>query len=325
MFVFLFFIVTLLSTVLSDDTNKTNIAVYWGQNSGGSQKRLSEYCNDDVDIVLLAFLSSFPTNLELNLASLCADKFSSGLSHCKDVADDIKSCQNKGKKIFLSMGGLAGKYGFSDDQQAKDFASTLWNKFGGGQDQERPFDDAIIDGFDLDIEGGNKTGYVALAKTLKSYFQKDNSKSYYLSTSPQCPYPDALVGDVLSQVEVDFAFIQFYNNYCDLGKNFNFETWQNYAQNTSPNKDIKLLVGVLGSQGSGGSGYQEPSQVKQNISKIKTSKNFAGISIWDASSAELNVVDNKNYISQMKGILDDNEGNSNAAKQAKIVASTFIG
>lgn len=238
----------------------------------------------------------------------------------------LRVAKKKGKKFFLSLGGLAGQYGFSDDQQAKDFASTLWNKFGGGKDEERPFDDAIIDGFDLDIESG-KTGYVALSKTLKSYFQKDNSKSYYLSTSPQCPYPEAFIGDVLSQVEVDFAFIQFYNNYCKLGQNFNFKTWQNYAENTSPNKDIKLFVGVLGSQSSGGSGYQDPSQVKGYISKVKADKNFAGISIWDASSAELNVVDGKNYISQMKDILDSNEGNSNTGKEkrATIIASRFIG
>lgn len=106
---------------------------------------------------------------------------------------------------MLSLGGAAGNYGFSSTGDATAFADTLWNKFGNGEDEERPFDDAVVDGFDFDIELGSSTGYPELATALKSKF--DSSKKYYLSASPQCVYPDAHVGPLLEQVPLDFAFI----------------------------------------------------------------------------------------------------------------------
>lgn len=73
---------------------------------------------------------------------------------------DIKTCQDKGKTILMSLGGANGVYGFANDANAEAFADTLWNIFGAGESDTRPFGDAVIDGFDLDIEGGGSTGYV---------------------------------------------------------------------------------------------------------------------------------------------------------------------
>jgi len=127
---------------------------------------------------------------------------------------DIKTCQAAGKKILLSLGGAAGSYGFTSDSQAETFADTVWNLFGGGSSSTRPFDDAIIDGFDLDIEGGSTTGYTAFVNRLQTHYATDSSKSYYISAAPQCPLPDAYLNTVLTTAHVDFIFVQFYNNYC---------------------------------------------------------------------------------------------------------------
>lgn len=72
---------------------------------------------------------------------------------------NIKTCQKKGKTILLPLGGAAGAYGFANDKDAVAFADTLWATFGGGKSESRPFGDAVVDGFDLDIEGGGSTGY----------------------------------------------------------------------------------------------------------------------------------------------------------------------
>jgi len=128
--------------------------------------------------------------------------------------EDIKTCQANGKKILLSLGGAAGSYGFTSDSQAETFADELWNLFGGGTSSTRPFDDAIIDGFDLDIEGGSSTGYTAFITRMRTHYTADTSKSYYISTAPQCPIPDAYLNTVLTTTHVDFIFVQFYNNYC---------------------------------------------------------------------------------------------------------------
>ncbi|KAG7663868.1 uncharacterized protein J8A68_002617 [[Candida] subhashii] len=273
------------ASAFNGDANN-NIAAYWGQNAGGSQQSLGEYCNStSADIIIMSFMNGFP-NLELNFANQCSSTFSDGLLHCSNIGQDIKSCQEEGKLVLLSLGGATGTYGFTSDSDAESFATTMWNKFGGGQDDERPFDDAIVDGFDFDIENQDQTGYVALANQLRQYFNGDSSKKYYLSAAPQCPYPDQSVGDLLSQAEIDFCFIQFYNNYCSVNGQFNWQTWSTYASSTSPNKDIKLYLGLPGSATSAGSGYVGLSEVQSALGSIGDDSSFGGISVWDISSAE---------------------------------------
>lgn len=316
----LFLVATYLVSLAGafDALSKSNVAVYWGQNSYGGQQRLSTYCQSDaVDIVVLAFLYSFPGNLQVDFSNACGDSYSDGLKHCPTIADDIKTCQGLGKKVLLSLGGALGAYGFSSDSQATSFADVLWNKFGGGKDDERPFDDAIVDGFDLDLENNSQTGTVALGKALRSNFAKDKSRTYYLSAAPQCPYPDASVGEFLSGADVDFAFIQFYNNYCALGSNFNWDTWQTFASETSPNKDIKLFLGLPGAQSSAGSGYVTPDTVKKYVDQIKSSNNFGGIMLWDASSGFGNTVDGTPFVQQMKSLLGGSSGLGKAVTQQK--------
>lgn len=269
-----------------------NIAVYWGQNSGGGQQPLATYCaREEVDIVILSFLYGFP-KMMLNFANACENTFTSeGLLHCLNIAEDIKTCQQNGKKVLLLLGGATGVYGFTSDSEATDFADTLWNYFGAGHSGvERPFDDAIVDGFDFDIENQNQVGYPALANALRQKFAEDSLKQYYLAAAPQCPYPDASVGNVLAQLDIDFAFIQFYNNYCSLGPNFNWDTWTDYAANVSPNKNIKLYVGLPGEARSAGTGYHSAADVQAQLPLlVLLSPYFGGFSFWDASLAIANV------------------------------------
>ncbi|KAL6454840.1 CHT1 Chitinase 1 [Candida maltosa Xu316] len=215
------------------------------------------------------------------------------------IGPDIKSCQAQGKIILLSLGGESGSYGFTSDSQATQFASTLWSTFGEGTgSSNRPFGDAVVDGFDFDIENKDQTGYAALATQLRKYFST-GSKPYYLSAAPQCPYPDASVGDLMSQVDLDFAFIQFYNNYCSLDKQFNWNTWSSYAAG----KNIKLYLGLPGSSSSAGSGFVGISTIQSALASIKSSPNFGGISLWDVSSAE-----NGGFLNQINNALSGSGG-----------------
>lgn len=300
----------LLPALAINARSNSNVAVYWGQNSGGSQQRLSYYCDSDaVDIVILSFMHQFPSPIQLNFANACEGTYTAnGILQCQTIAEDIKYCQNKGKTILLSLGGAAGSYGFSDDATAKQFAHTLWDLFGNSKNlatNDRPFYDAVLDGFDFDIENNWSTGYPALANELRTLFQKDTSKNYYLGAAPQCPYPDASVGPLLKQSEIDFVFIQFYNNYCNLGSSsFNWDTWLDYAETDSPNKNIKLFVGVPASSRAAGSGYNDPSAVSQYLtSDILNSKYFGGISMWDVSAGWSNTNSNGNFVENMKAIV----------------------
>lgn len=301
----LFLLLQSLFVFAFDIDSKSNVAVYWGQASAGSQESLATYCqSDDVDIVLLSFLYQYPSSVGLNFASACTSTFSDGLLHCSTIGEDIQTCQSLGKKVFLSLGGAAGSYGFSNDEEAETFATTLWNTFGEGSGkEERPFDDALIDGFDFDIENNNPTGYTALVKKLRNYFSS-GSKNYYISAAPQCFYPDSSVGELLSNGDVDFAFVQFYNNYCNVDKQFNWNTWLNFAQTISPNSNIKLYLGLPGSATAAGSGYiSDLETIKTTVQTISGSENFGGIMLWDASQGFDNKVDGVAYIAHMKNIL----------------------
>ncbi|CAI6666118.1 AAC_HP2_G0037400.mRNA.1.CDS.1 [Saccharomyces cerevisiae] len=294
----------LLPTDAFDSSANTNIAIYWGQNSAGTQESLATYCeSSDADIFLLSFLNQFPT-LGLNFANACSDTFSDGLLHCTQIAEDIETCQSLGKKVLLSLGGASGSYLFSDDSQAETFAQTLWDTFGEGTGaSERPFDSAVVDGFDFDIENNNEVGYSALATKLRTLFA-EGTKQYYLSAAPQCPYPDASVGDLLENADIDFAFIQFYNNYCSVSGQFNWDTWLTYAQTVSPNKNIKLFLGLPGSASAAGSGYiSDTSLLESTIADIASSSSFGGIALWDASQAFSNELNGEPYVEILKNLL----------------------
>ena len=70
----------------------------------------------------------------------------SALLKCDSIGDDIKTCQDAGKAVTLSLGGATGVVGFTSDSEAEEFADTVWNVFLGGSSDTRPFGDAILDG-----------------------------------------------------------------------------------------------------------------------------------------------------------------------------------
>ncbi|KAI5970837.1 CHT2 [Candida margitis] len=316
-------LLALLATSASALAATNSVAVYWGQNGAGGQDRLSTYCADsNIDVVILSFLNDFPDPTNVNFANQCGATYPSGLLHCSAIGEDIKTCQASGKKVLLSLGGAAGTYGFNSVNDATAYADTLWNKFGNGQDEERPFDDAVVDGFDFDIELGSATGYPELATALKSKF--DSSKKYYLSASPQCVYPDAHVGSLLQQVPLDFAFVQFYNNPCSVDGQFNYDTWAEFAS-SSPNPDLKLYVGVPATGNI--AGYVDAATLAKTIAQIKCDKHFAGVSLWDASGAWINTdASGANFAAQVKKVLNDNTCPApSSSSSSSTVSSTTTG
>lgn len=308
-----------------------NTVVYWGSNnyynnpkfvSSMAQGRLNTYCTSDVDIVVLSFLDSFPTSdtesvgFSINFANQCSETFSDGLLHCTQIGEDIKTCQEKGIKVLLSLGGdsTISSYGFTSESQGADFATTLWDYFAEGTSSERPFGDAVVDGFDLDIENGNQVGYVSMVNKLQEYYNS-SSKDFYISAAPQCVYPDDSLSEVLTQSHVDFAFIQFYNNpHCNAnGNGFNYKAWENFASSDAANKDIRLYVGVPAADYAAGSGYIEPSALESLISTCQNSHHFGGVMLWDASVAVSNVINGQSYLSLVNGYLkDESSSNLNA-------------
>lgn len=292
------------------------MVIYWGQNSAGSftnvpseqEKPLRSYCEDSrFDIIVVGFVYLFPsapgnsdpTLPGMNFANHCEVPFNDAnpfvLNCTANVAPDIKFCQQRGKTILLSFGGGIGPYGFNTDAQGITFAETVWNMFLGGSGRIRPFGDAIFDGVDLDIEGGTTVGWTPFVKTLRNYFAT-SSKKYYISSAPQCFFPDRLgpgTGTPLTDAWFDYIWIQFYNNHCGLQSyptaTFNFAQWASSFKNAA-NPNVKLFIGAPASPLAAASGFVPLSTLQKISTAIANTypEIYGGMMVWDTASSDLN-------------------------------------
>ncbi|XP_020571591.1 acidic endochitinase-like [Phalaenopsis equestris] len=265
------FLLALAGLTLTSQAGK--IAIYWGQN--GNEGSLSDTCaSGDYSFVILAFLCSCGTgqNPQLNLAGHC-DPYSNG---CTGLSSDIKSCQAKGIKVLLSIGGGAGSYVLTTKDDARQVATYIWNNYLGGQSSSRPLGDAVLDGVDFDIEGGSPDHYDDLARYLSAYSSQGNK--VYLSAAPQCPYPDAWVGKALSTGLFDYIWVQFYNNPpCQYsgGQPTNLEdAWKQWT-------DACFAGGMPPGAGAGGRGFRPAGDLTSKVLPvIKGSSKYGGVMLW---------------------------------------------
>jgi len=281
--------------------------IYWGQESDGSESNLATYCaTGSYDIIVIGFVYLFPTASGsqypgMNFAGHCETSYNSAnpyLLICPSIEADIITCQSLGVQILLSFGGGVGQYGFSSDADGVTFANVVWNMFLGGNGAIRPFGTAVLDGVDLDIEGGSTVGYIQFIETLRTYFSTA-PKNYYISSAPQCPYPDGRLGPgtgtALQSAWFDYVWVQFYNNYCGLNYYsqgaFNFDTWGNWAQTISVNPNVKVFIGAPASANAAGIGYV-PLATLETISNAVLAGAYAnvygGIMLWDTSNSDHN-------------------------------------
>lgn len=233
----------------------------------------------------------------------------------------------------MSIGG-AGANGYNiNDDSGSNFARFLWGAFGpslaewtdnGGP---RPFGDAVVDGFDLDIESKltsppvrdgttitdyQSSGWAAMAETFKNeLYPQDTSKSYYTSAAPQCVVPDAHLSDAITSAWFDFIFVQFYNTpECSaraaLSSSTGFTGYQDWTQVSSFNADVKIYVGLAANASSAASSdyYLTVGEVQTLISEVYADSSFGGIMLWEASTSQNNVICDKDYGTWMKQILE---------------------
>ncbi|KAJ4476685.1 glycoside hydrolase family 18 protein [Lentinula aciculospora] len=307
---FLLFALGLLIGIQAYDGSRyDNVVAYWGQNSYGAthtdvvnyQQRIGYYCGDDaVDVFPVAFVDVFFSTgglPSLNLANTCnptdnATFSGTLLPDCSALASDIETCQAAGKLVTISLGGANGGVGFSSDAQGTAFAQTIWDLFLGGSSSTRPFGAAVLDGVDLDIEGGGGTGYAAFVTEIRS-LASGASKQFYITGAPQCVFPDASLGSVIDTVAFDAIYVQFYNNPCGLPyfetTSWNFGVWDNWARTASPNPDVKVFLGAPAASLAAGSGYQDLATLSTYAVQMRNSfPSFGGVMLWDESQAYVN-------------------------------------
>lgn len=155
-----------------------------------------------------------------------------------------------------------------------------------GNSTPRPFGNAVVDGFDFDLEDPIENNMEPFAAELRSLVNAATSKKFYLSAAPQCVYPDASDESFLQgEVAFDWINVQFYNNPCGVShypSDFNWATWANWAQTVSANKNVKVLIGTPANVGGANAGsYPTDSQLAGAISLAQGSSSFGGVMLWD--------------------------------------------
>ena len=154
---------------------------------------------------------------------------------------------------------------------------TSW----GGQSSSRPLGAAVLDGIDFDIEGGSTQHWDDLARSLSAY--STQSKKVYLTAAPQCPYPDAHLGDALKTGLFDYVWVQFYNNpQCQYtsGSITNLEnSWKQWTTDVAA---TKIFLGLPASPEAAPSGGFIPASVltSQVLPAINSSAKYGGVMLW---------------------------------------------
>ncbi|PMB65607.1 Endochitinase 33 [Beauveria bassiana] len=280
-----------------------NVAVYWGQNSASAgQERLAYYCNDaSIDIINLAFITSI-TPVAIDFASATGKctktSINASLPLCREIEEDIKTCQEKGKSILISVGGGTSpspNWGSASD--AEKSAQLIWDMFGPvtSSKVDRPFGSAVVNGFDLDFEAP-VSNLPAFGDKLRRLMDTATGK-FYLSAAPQCVYPDANVGTTLDAVFFDIVQVQFYNNDCGVNhfqegvqsqQAFNFPVWDEWAQK-SKNPQVKVLIGIPANIDAAGKGsYTSGSKLQAALQWAKKYRSFGGVMMWDVAQLYAN-------------------------------------
>ncbi|CAN1258694.1 Acidic endochitinase [Linum perenne] len=228
------FLSSIFLAVLVLGSEAGGISIYWGQN--GQEGTLSETCaTGNYQYVNIAFLSSFGNGQppQINLAGHC-DPTNSGCA---------------GIKVLLSIGGGAGGYDLASTQDAEQVATYLWDNFLGGHSSKS--------------EGGTNMYWDDLARSLKSHNEK-----IILSAAPQCPFPDAWIGNALKTG-------LFYSS----GSISNLEdAWKQW---TSAIPAKKIFLGLPAAPDAAGSGFIPANDLESQIlPAIKDTSKYGGVMLW---------------------------------------------
>lgn len=147
--------------------------------------------------------------------------------------------------------------------------------------------------------------YELLAQTLRSNFASSTTKSYYLSSAPQCPFPDQSNPQGVLLL-CDFVFVQFYNNPpCEIGTAgfiASVELWSSALRQSALSPQPRLYIGAPAWSLAGPSAYTNIGSPKGMMNVAQQVKqlglpNFGGLMYWDGPEGLLNIEAGQDIIS----------------------------
>ncbi|KHJ31395.1 putative class iii [Erysiphe necator] len=288
-------------------------------------------------LILISFLTNLKEQV-VNFASatdVCQPINGTTLVYCPEIEEDIIKCQTKfGKTILLSIGGSTySENGFSSMEAANIAADKVWANFGPLTEDvsvTRPFGKAVVDGFDLDIETQvlNMVPFVRRLLDHLDISRKSDSRKFFLTATPQCPFPDTNFGPLFDgSIYFDAIWVQFYNNYCGADKFipgsasqpfFNFATWNDWAQRTFPNQDVNIMLGISGGEKATRTGNISKENTTALIEYSNEFPSFGGVMIWEMTA----LFNNENFLETVSAVVKSNEKKINSDLATSLPASS---
>lgn len=111
----------------------------------------------------------------------------------------------------------------------------------------------------IDNEDNIDANWATFATTMRSHYSSAD-KTYYLSSAPQCPFPDASNPEALLLL-CDFVWVQFYNNpYCQIGAPDNGFTnsltqWSTFLSTSTMAVKPRMYLGAPAFSAAGSTAY----------------------------------------------------------------------
>ncbi|BBN01604.1 protein MpGH18.4 [Marchantia polymorpha subsp. ruderalis] len=276
---------------------------YWGQEGDDkTEGSLAALCaSGNYGIVIIAYLSKFGRNQSpvLDLGGHC----DAPTGACQRYASEIATCQKRGIRVLLSLGGEVGGYGFDTADEARLLAQDIWDNYMGGSSSNSPLGEVNLDGLDLRIFSGGHRFYADLGGRLREIAQDNQYKYLYFGVSPQCPCPDPSLGPdsagkFMETNLVDLVFVQFYNNPgCDIrgGIDDLVRSWSNWITRITASKPAFYIS--LPASPSAGEGFIDTKTLKDSVvPSIKTIGNYSGVALWAPST-------NRTFAASIKSIV----------------------
>jgi chitinase len=123
-------------------------------------------------------------------------------------------------------------------------------------------------------------------------FASDSSHIYYITGAPQCPIPEPNMGEIITAAQVDYLWVQFYNNpYCSNPSTLNYDDWVTYVSGT-PSANAKIFLGVSASSmaatgtNSGAQYHFPPRALTSAVNEVNSTPSFGGIMMWSAGFSD---------------------------------------